>query len=139
MEGVSHNHLNGYRLLERVDGILAGRPLQFGLGYRGCGIAEQRPHALLGGITDGGQIVATLEGQHHLAVGQLEQLAGHETKAGRRDMVAAQRSRMAGGRIEARGDQHNVRIEAPRDGHHNGTECSDILGVAQRRIECPRP
>jgi len=132
-------YLYGYRLLERIDGILARRALQLGLGNGSSGIAEQRPHTLLGGITDGGQIVAALEGQHHFAVGQLKEFAGHEPKAGRRDMVATQRCRMAGGRIEAGGYQHNVRIKAPRDGHHNGTECSDILGVAQWRIKCPRP
>lgn len=102
-------------------------------------IAEQRFHAFLRRITNRRQIVASFERQHHLSVGQLHQLAREVAEARGRHDVPAEGRRVAGGRVEAGRDEHEVRRELAGDRHHDGPERGQVLGVAERRRHAARP
>ena len=60
--------------------------------------------------------------------------AAQSTRTGGRDLVAADADVLvpdAG--VEAGGDEHQLRVELARDGHHNVLERGQVLRVAVRR------
>lgn len=58
------------------------RPNAGGRRFWGCLylVSQQGRHTGLGGVADGSEVVATLEGQHHTAPGQGHQLLGQVPK-----------------------------------------------------------
>lgn len=133
------SYLHGDSLLQGVDRVLARYPGQFLLAYLSRFVAEQSPNALLGGIADGGQVVATFEGEDDLAVGQAEQLLRHFAEAGGADFVAAEGRRVANGRVESRGDENDARIERFGDRHDDRAKRRQVFRVAHRRIQPAGP
>ena len=74
--------LDGHRLLQRVDGVLARPPGQLRPHDLLYPLAHQRPDALLGAVRQHRQVVAALQDQADLALADGAQLAGEEGETG---------------------------------------------------------
>mmetsp|Transcript_8743 Transcript_8743/g.25689 ORF Transcript_8743/g.25689 Transcript_8743/m.25689 type:complete len:327 (-) Transcript_8743:20-1000(-) len=105
-------------------------------------VAEQHAHHRRRGGGDGAQVVPPLEGDHQPAGGEGAQLRRHVRVAGGGDLHAAER--VARRRVEAGGDEDEIRRELARHRHQQPLEGGGVLrvavpGRAPRNVEAEAP
>ena len=102
-------------------------------------VLEESRDALLRRVTNGRQVVATLERQDQASVSHALEVTGHEAKGGGRDGVAAQGSWMAGSRVKASCHDHEFRVEVPCDREDKGSKGGQVLRIPASRISAAVP
>uniref|UniRef100_A0A147BSZ6 Putative secreted protein n=1 Tax=Ixodes ricinus TaxID=34613 RepID=A0A147BSZ6_IXORI len=73
--------LNGRRPLKHLDGCPTGLPGDLFLPQRTHFVSEERRHALLGAVADGGEVVPSFQCQHNFSLCQGHELLCHVGKA----------------------------------------------------------